>query len=127
MNEFSNHKIYFPKKNSPVFSSSKYPDLQRFAGQLVDTPEKAKAYANGFITKHLNDISGGSTYAEIAELAMRDLSNKRLQEQKQALFQGETLRFMLLIGGYGIGMLSKWLKQASWALIVFSLLLFLTT
>lgn len=105
--ELTAQKIYFPEKGSPALDSATYPDLQQYAGQLVDTPEKAKAYANSFIGRHLSKIAGGRVYAEVSAEAMADPANQKLQLQKQILFQGETLRGLLLIGGYGFGTVGK--------------------
>lgn len=108
--ELSSQKIYFPEKGSPALNPAEYPDLQKYAGQLVDDGEKAKAYANGFIGRHLEKIAGGKTYSEVSALAMKDPTNQKLQAQKQTLFQGETLRGLLLSAGYSywtMGMLAK--------------------
>lgn len=101
--ELAAQKIYFPEKGSPALDPAVYPDLQQYAGQLVDTPEKAKAYANGYIGRHLKKIANGKVYAEVSAEAQKDPTNKKLQQQKQTLFQGETLRGMLLSSGYGFG------------------------
>lgn len=101
--ELSAQKIYFPEKGSPALDPQEYPDLQQYAGQLVDTPEKAKAYANGYIGRHLENVADGKVYAEVSALAMKDPTNQDLQKQKETLFQGETLRGMLLTSGYGFG------------------------
>lgn len=106
-NELSAQKIYFPEKGSPALDPATYPDLQQYAGQLVDTPEKAKAYANGYIGRHLKKVADGKVYAEVSAEAMKDPSNQKLQQQKQTLFQGETLRGMLLTSGYGFGTVGK--------------------
>lgn len=105
--ELAAQKIYFPEKGSPALDPATYPDLQQYAGQLVDSPEEAKAYANGYIGRHLQDIAGGKTYAEVSASAQKDPENKALQQQKQALFQGETLRGILLTSGYGMGLVGK--------------------
>lgn len=101
--ELAAQKIYFPEKGSHSFDAKTYPDLQQYAGQLVDTPEKAKAFAEGYIGRHLKKLAGGKVYAEVSAESMKDPTNKTLQQQKQALFQGETLRGMLLTSGYGFG------------------------
>lgn len=101
--ELSAQKIYFPEAGSPAFDAATYPDLQQYAGQLVDSPEKAKAYANGYIGRHLQKAAGGKVYSEVSTLAMKDPTNEELQKQKQTLFQGETLRGILLTSGYGFG------------------------
>lgn len=108
--ELSSQKIYFPEKGSPALNPAQYPDLQKYAGQLVDDGDKAKAYANGFIGRHLEKIADGKTYSEVSALAMKDPTNQKLQAQKQSLFQGETLRGLLLSAGYSywtMGMLAK--------------------
>lgn len=105
--ELSAQKIYFPEKGSKALDPGLYPDLQQYAGQLVDTPEKAKAYANGYIGRHLENIADGKVYAEVSAASMKDPSNVELQKQKQQLFQGETLRGILLTSGYGFGTIGQ--------------------
>lgn len=102
-NELEAQKVYFPPKGTSTLDPAVYPDLQQYAGQLVDSPEKAKAYANGYIGRHLQDIAGGKVYAEVSAESMKDPSNQDLQREKQTLFQGETLRGILLTSGYGFG------------------------
>lgn len=98
--ELAAQKIYFPPKDSPALDPKEFPDLQQYAGQLVDDGPKAKAYANGFIGRHLEKVADGKTYAEVSSLALKDPTNTTLQQQKQTLFQGETLRGLLLGDGY---------------------------
>ena len=105
--ELTAQKIYFPEKGSSALNPATYPDLQQYAGQLVDTPEKARAYANGFIGRHLKKISNGKTYAEISAASMKKKKKKKLHQQKELLFQGETLKGLLLMGGYGFGTIGK--------------------
>jgi len=101
--ELAAQKVYFPEKGSAGFDAETYPDLQQYAGQLVDTPQEAKAYANGYIARHLEKTAGGKVYAEVSTEAQKDPTNAKLQQQKQTLFQGETLRGILLTSGYGFG------------------------
>lgn len=98
--ELSAQKIYFPAKGDPALNPKEFPGLQKYAGQQVDDGIKAKAYANEFIGKHLENIADGKTYSEVSALAKQDSTNQQLQQQKQALFQGETLRGLLLGDGY---------------------------
>lgn len=108
--ELSSQKIYFPPKNSPALNPQEFPDLQQYAGQLVDDGNKAKAYANGFIGRHLAKIANGKTYAEVSAQAAADPSNQKLQAEKATLFQGETLRGLLLSAGYSywtMGLLAR--------------------
>ena len=101
--ELSAQKIYFPETGSSALDPATYPDLQKYAGQLVDTPEKAKAYANSYIGRHLKKVADGKVYAEVSAESMKDPTNQKLQQLKQTLFQGETLRGILLTSGYGFG------------------------
>ena len=105
--ELTAQRIYFPEKGTPALDPEVYPDLQKYAGQLVDSPEKAKAYANGYIGRHLDQMSGGKTYAEISNEAMANPDDANLQELKASLFQGQTLRGVLLTSGYGFGTLGQ--------------------
>lgn len=113
--ELSSQKIAFPPQGSPALDPETYPDLQQYAGQSVDTGVKAKAYANGFIGRHLEHIAGGKTYAEVSTAALADPTNETLQKQKTSLFQGETLRGLLL-NAYAFdtfAMLAQYLAIAS--------------
>ncbi len=116
--ELSAQKIYFPEKGSSALDPAVYPDLQKYAGQLVDTPEEAKAYANSYIGRHLSKIAGGKVYAEVSAEAMKDPKNTKLQDQKQQLFQGETLRGILLTSGYGFGTVGKVAGVVAWVAFV---------
>lgn len=98
--ELAAQKVYFPEKGSPALDPKEFPDLQKYAGQLVDNGPKAKAYANGYIGRHLEKVAGGLTYSEVSALAMKDPTNTKLAAQKSTLFQGETLRGLLLGDGY---------------------------
>lgn len=111
--ELAAQKIYFPAAGSPALNPQEYPTLQKYAGELVDTPEEAKAYANEYIGTHLKKIAGGKVYSEVSAEAMKDPNNEALQKQKATLFQGETLRGMLLANGYGFGTVGKIAKSAA--------------
>jgi hypothetical protein len=114
--ELASQKIYFPPKGSPALDPAEFPTLQQYAGQQVDDGIKAKAYANDFIAVHLEKVAGGKTYSEVSTLAMADPTNAKLQAQKATLFQGETLRGLLLGDGYAywtFGMLAKYAAIAA--------------
>jgi hypothetical protein len=101
--ELSQQKIFFPPKGSPAITSLPAADqteVNKYAGQQLVNGEQAKVYADNFINVHLKEIAGGKTYAEISSEAMKDPSNQKLQQQKATLFQGETLRGLLLGSGY---------------------------
>ncbi len=111
--ELAAQKIYFPVKGSPSLDPQEFPDLQQYAGQLVDNGPKAKAYANGFIGRHLEKVAGGKVYAEVSAEAKKDPTNVKLQQQKQTLFQGETLRGMLLGNGFAFWTFGKIAQAAA--------------
>lgn len=98
--ELTSQKIYFPAEGSPSFSPNEFPDLQQYAGQIVDNGEKAKAYADGFIGRHLKLIGNGKTYSEVSAASLADPTNTALQQQTQTMFRGTTLRATLLTSGY---------------------------
>jgi hypothetical protein len=118
--------ITFPAKGSPALSPKEFPDLQRYAGQKVDTGPKAKAYANGFINRHLAAVAGGKTYSQVSTLSQADPTNATLTAQVATLFKGETLRGLLLYA-WGWSVVSTLaLYAAIGALIGFGIMLLVT-
>lgn len=117
--QLSAQQIYFPAKDSAAFKALSPDDQQQvgqFAGQQLTTGEQAKVYANNYIGAHLKKIGGGKTYAQISEEAMKDPTNAKLQQQKATLFQGETLRGILLGSGYAFwtfGMIAQYAAVAA--------------
>jgi hypothetical protein len=93
-------------------------EITQYAGTQVDNGDKAKAYANDFIGKHLQGVAKGQTYsqvstqlmadnAKLAAMAKDDPGYAALQQQintesaqRTTLFQGDTLRSSLL-NAYG--------------------------
>ncbi|HKU18612.1 MAG TPA: hypothetical protein VJP80_05030 [Candidatus Saccharimonadales bacterium] len=116
--ELSAQKVYFPPKGSSALDPAEFPTLQKYAGQLVDNGPKAKAYANDFIAVHLQKVAAGKTYAEVSTLALQNPSDPKLQQQKATLFQGETLRGLLLGDGYAywtFGMMALYASMSALA------------
>lgn len=100
-NELAAQKIYFPPLGSPALASPEIgPFLNQYAGKQLLTGPEAKAYANHFIAVHLSEVAGGKTYAEVSSAAIKDPTNQTLKAQAQTLFQGETLRGLLLGDAY---------------------------
>jgi hypothetical protein len=85
-------KIVFPAANSPEL----LPGVKQYAGQQLVSGSQAKAYANNFINVHLSKVAGGQTYAQVSAAAIAAPKNAKLAEEKATLFQGETLRSILL-------------------------------
>ncbi len=63
-------QIHFPAQGSAALSPAGFPDLQQFAGQQLATGDQAKAYANGFIGRHLEKVAGGRTYSQVGVYAL---------------------------------------------------------
>ena len=110
-------KVYFPAAGSASLSASEFPDLQQYGGQQVDNGVKAKAYADGFIGRHLQSIAGGQTYAEVSAAAQANPTDTKLAGQVQTLFRGETLRGLLL-NAYGWWMVGQYALYAAIGLTV---------
>jgi hypothetical protein len=85
-------KIFFPAAGSPEL----LPGVEQYAGQQLTDGSQAKAYANDFINVHLSKVAGGQTYAQVSAAAIAAPTNAKLAEEKATLFQGETLRSILL-------------------------------
>jgi hypothetical protein len=88
--------ISFPAKGSTALNPAEFPGLQRYAGQKVDTGDKAKAYANQFIAVHLKAVANGQTYSQVSAASIADPTNATLTAEVATLFKGETLRGLLL-------------------------------
>ena len=94
--QLASQNISFPAKGSAALNPAEFPDLQRYAGQKVDTGPKAKAYANGFINRHLATVAGGQTYSQLSAASQADPTNAKLTGQVATMFKGETLRGLLM-------------------------------
>src|SRR3954453_21665110 len=125
--QLSAQQIRFPAKGTPALDAKEFPGLQRYAGQLVDSGPKAKAYANQFIAKHLDAVAGGQTYSQVSTKAQANPTDTKLAGQVQTLFRGETLRGLLLYawGWSVVGMIAtivSWLAFAGAAVVLLALL-----
>jgi hypothetical protein len=112
-------KIVFPPANSPAL----LPGIKKFAGQKLVNGDQAKAYANNFINVHLSEIAGGQTYAQVSAAAKAAPTNTKLAEEKATLFQGETLRGLLL-NAWGWSLVGTLITLAGWILILLGAILF---
>ena len=112
--ELTQQKIFFPAEGSPSLAALPEADqkeIQKYAGQQLVNGEQAKVYANNYIDVHLQKVADGKTYAEVSSAALKDPTNAKLQAQRTALFQGETLRGLLIGSGYAywtFGMIAKY-------------------
>jgi hypothetical protein len=103
--QLSEQKIIFPAKGSPELTALPAADqaaMSQYAGQQMTTGSQAQTYANHFIGVHLKEIGGGKTYSQVSAEAQANPTNLALQKQAQTLFQGNTLRGLLL-NAYAFG------------------------
>lgn len=101
--ELSAQKIYFPPTGSPAISALPAADqaeMNKYAGEQLVNGAQAKVYADNFIAFHLSEVAGGQTYAQVSTASLSDPTNAQLKQEAQTLFQGETLRGLLLGDGY---------------------------
>lgn len=113
-------KIFFPAAGSPEL----LPGVKQYAGQQLVNGSQAKAYANNFINVHLSKVAAGQTYAQVSAAAIAAPTNAKLAEQKATLFQGETLRSILL-SAWGWSLVGTIATLAGLLLIVLGAMLLL--
>ena len=95
--QLSAQKIYFPKAGSDALKPAEIgPFLNKYAGQQLVTGAQAKAYADHFIAVHLNEMTGGQTYAQLSTQSLANPNDQKLAAEVQTVFRGETLRGLLL-------------------------------
>lgn len=108
--ELSAQQIYFPAKDSTAIKALPASDqaaMVKYAGQQLTTGAQARAYADNFIAYHLTKIANGETYSQVSAQATANPTNAALKAKQQTLFQGETLRGMLLGDGYAYWMFGQ--------------------
>ena len=91
-------KIYFPPAGSAAIKAPEFAAMRQYAGQQLTTGAQAETYADHFIANHLIKIGGGKTYAQVSAEALASPGNTKLAATAADLFQGETLRGLLLYG-----------------------------
>ena len=90
-------QIYFPKAGDEALASEEIgPYLNKYAGQQLTDGEQARAYADHFIAVHIEEMTGGQTYAELSRKAMATPDDEKLAGMVATVFKGETLRGLLL-------------------------------
>jgi hypothetical protein len=95
--QLSQQQITFPAMGSKALASPEIgPYLNQYAGQQLTTGPQAKAYADHFIGVHLAEMPYGGVYAKVSAAAMADPTNTTLKSEVQTVFQGTTLRGLLL-------------------------------
>ncbi|RLT35845.1 MAG: hypothetical protein DWI59_02000 [Chloroflexi bacterium] len=113
-------QIFFPPAGSPGLRAEEFPDLQQYGGRQLDDGAAARAYANGFIGRHLEAIAAGKTYSQVSTAARANPTDAKLQGQVDTLFKGETLRGLLL-NAYGWWEVGQYALYASASLAAVAL------
>jgi len=95
--QLAQQQITFPAKGSQALASPEIgPYLNKYAGQQLLTGQQAKAYADHFISVHLKEMPYQGVYSKASAASMAAPNNTALKGQVQTIFQGTTLRGLLL-------------------------------
>ena len=97
--QLTEQQITFPAANSAALKALPAADasaMKPYAGQLMSNGAQAKTYADHFIAVHLKEIGGGKTYSQLSAQSQANPGNAALKAQVDTLFQGNTLRGLLL-------------------------------
>ena len=97
--QLSEQQIFFPTAGSIAVKSLPSADaaaMTAYAGQQLTTGAQAETYANHFIAVHLKEIGGGKTYSQLSAESLATPGNAKLKAQVETVFQGTTLRGLLL-------------------------------
>jgi hypothetical protein len=141
-NQLAEQKITFTPANF-LKADENNPCLKKYAAKPLATGKQAECYANHYIGVHVALINNGKTYSETSTdarnldtqlAAMPDQTTaaaKKLAAQAQdlhgkatTLFQGETLRGLLLTS-YGFSIFGDRAQQAADVCFALALVLFL--
>jgi hypothetical protein len=106
-NQLAEQQITFPPasafanaKVGTEITPSMIPVVSQYAGQQLVTGKQAEAYADHFIAVHLQEIGQGKSYAQLSAVAMSlpkgSAAYTAAESQVQTVFQGTTLRGLLL-------------------------------
>jgi hypothetical protein len=119
-------QITFPAKGSPALAGPQIgPYLDQYAGQQLTTGAQARAYADHYIAVHLSEMPYGGVYAKVSAASLADPSNAALKAEVQTVFQGTTLRGLLL-EAYAFSVfatIAMWAAVASFSLAFITALL----
>jgi hypothetical protein len=94
--QLAGQKIRFPPSDSLTIRDPEFAAMHKYAGQRLTTGAQAAIYADHFIAHHLARIGGGATYAQARAAALASPDDAKLAATAATLFQGETLRGLLL-------------------------------
>ena len=94
--QLSAQQIYFPPKGEATADPKIGPYINKYAGQQLTTGEQARAYADHFIAVHIEEMTGGKTYAQLSTESRANPDDQELAGMVATVFKGETLRGLLL-------------------------------
>lgn len=102
--QLSMQDITMPEKDA-LETEAQHDALDKYAGEKLTTGPQAKAYAEHYILVHMNASSDGRSYSQVSN-ELRALGpegadtaeGQELAALKASLFQGNTLRGLLLYG-----------------------------
>ena len=105
--------------------------LKDYAGHEMTTGKMAQCYADHYIAVHLSEVNNGKTYSQTSN-ELRALPDQTTPEAKalsakvQTLFQGETLRGLLLTS-YGFSIFGDRAQTAAYVCYGLALVLFIAS
>jgi len=136
-NQLAQQGITFPAKAAfahakagTEITPSMIPSVSQYAGKQLLSGRQAEAYANDFIAVHLQEIGKGHPYAYWSGLALQQPKGSAAYTTDegiaQTLFQGTTLRGLLLeaYAFWTMGQIALWAAVA--AFVLAGVMLFLT-
>jgi hypothetical protein len=116
--QLTEQMITFPAANSAAIKALPAADaaaMTQYAGQPMTNGAQAETYANHFIAVHLKEIGGGKTYSQLSAESLTHPGNAALKAQVQTVFQGTTLRGLLLnaYAFWQMGQIAMWAAIAA--------------
>ena len=97
--QLTEQQITFPPASSAAIKTLPPADaaaMTKYAGQQMTNGAQAETYANHFIAVHLKEIGGGKTYSQLSAESLANPGDAKLKAQVDTVFQGTTLRGLLL-------------------------------
>ncbi len=101
-NQLALQQVYFPTKaqlahpTGHEVTTTMVPYMSPYAGKMVTTGQQAQIYATHFIRIHLSQMPYGGVYAKVSSASRANPTTASLAGEVQTVFQGTTLRAMLL-------------------------------
>lgn len=114
---FPSKAAFAHAKADTEITPSMIPSVSQYAGQQLTTGPQAEAHASHFIAVHLSEMPYAGVYSKVRAAAMAQPTNAKLQALKTTVFQGTTLRDLLLeaYAFWTIGQIMLWGAIASFA------------